>query len=128
MSCRSIQSDTGQPGQISGEWSDSFQFTFAETKLQARPNAFELYAVDFLVSHRDSIRVKLVGIDAEPTFRFIGTQLNWVLDEVFAGIAQIAVEPFFAESEASKDRSWGIGEERHSFLKFVDEERIKDGR
>lgn len=96
--------------------------------MKARSNAFELYAVDFLVSHGDSIRVKLVGIDAEPTFRFIGTQLNWVLDEIFAGTAKIAIEPFFADTKhngAATDK-WKTGEERHNFVKFVDEEYVEE--
>jgi hypothetical protein len=72
---------------------------------QPLPNAFELYGVDFLVSHEpaglDSLgnsrifQVKLLEINSEPAIELTGRRLHRILEDLFVAIEQVAVLPFF---------------------------------
>lgn len=76
---------------------------------QPLPNAFELYGVDFLVSHAhdptalDSLgnsrmfQVKLLEINSEPAIELTGRRLHRILEDLFVAIEQIAVLPFFRQ-------------------------------
>ncbi|KAG1826124.1 tubulin-tyrosine ligase family-domain-containing protein [Suillus subaureus] len=74
---------------------------------QPLPNAFELYGVDFLVSHDptglDSLgnsrifQVKLLEINSEPAIELTGRRLHRILEDLFVAIEQVAVLPFFRQ-------------------------------
>lgn len=93
--------------------------------LQALPNAFELFGVDFLVSHDPTdndkkISVKLLEINAEPAIELTGPRLTWILEDLFKSIADVCVQPFFSENK-TEDGNWNVGETRHNFIKCLDE-------
>lgn len=66
------------------------------------PNAFELYGVDFLVSHgppgetSGKYQVKLLEFNSEPAIEMTGSRLRWILEDLFEAIAKTCVEPFCA--------------------------------
>ncbi|KAH8120298.1 tubulin-tyrosine ligase [Phellopilus nigrolimitatus] len=68
---------------------------------QSLPNAFELYGMDFLISHglRDDkkgrFQVKLLEINSEPAIEMTGPRLKWILEDLFELIGKTCVEPFF---------------------------------
>ncbi|KAG2077141.1 TTL-domain-containing protein [Suillus decipiens] len=74
---------------------------------QPLPNAFELYGVDFLVSHEptglDSLgnsrifQIKLLEINSEPAIELTGRRLHRILEDLFVAIEQVAVLPFFRQ-------------------------------
>ncbi|KIK47333.1 hypothetical protein CY34DRAFT_799494 [Suillus luteus UH-Slu-Lm8-n1] len=74
---------------------------------QPLQNAFELYGVDFLVSHDptglDSLgnsrifQVKLLEINSEPAIELTGRRLHGILEDLFVAIEQVAVLPFFRQ-------------------------------
>ncbi|KAG2146582.1 tubulin-tyrosine ligase family-domain-containing protein [Suillus bovinus] len=74
---------------------------------QPLPNAFELYGVDFLVSHDPTglgssgnsrvFQVKLLEINSEPAIELTGRRLHRVLEDLFVAIEQVAVLPFFGQ-------------------------------
>ncbi|KAF9068065.1 tubulin-tyrosine ligase family-domain-containing protein [Rhodocollybia butyracea] len=103
--------------------------------LQALPNAFELFGVDFLVvnvSDRSDFQpqVKLLEINAEPAIELTGRRLAWILEDLFVDIAKICVEPFFESGAdsvqvgtASKKAScWPVGETRRNMVKCLETE------
>ncbi|OJA10767.1 hypothetical protein AZE42_00319 [Rhizopogon vesiculosus] len=79
---------------------------------QPLPNAFELYGVDFLVSHNptpsrpglDSLansamfQVKLLEINSEPAIELTGRRLHGILEDLFVAIEEVAVSPFFRQN------------------------------
>ncbi|KAF8973718.1 tubulin-tyrosine ligase family-domain-containing protein [Flammula alnicola] len=92
---------------------------------QALPNAFELYGVDFVVSHIPSnvanpFHVKILEINAEPAIELTGPRLTWILEDLFISMAKVCVEPFFADKK-DVGASWNIGEVQHNFIKCMDE-------
>jgi hypothetical protein len=87
--------------------------------MQPLPNAFELFGVDFLVSHTPNalpnpFQVKILEINSEPAIELTGPRLNWVLVDLFNAMANVCVEPFFA---ASKE----VVETEYHLLKCLDE-------
>ncbi|KIK71175.1 hypothetical protein GYMLUDRAFT_33313 [Collybiopsis luxurians FD-317 M1] len=101
---------------------------------QALPNAFELFGVDFLVTDEkvetSRLQVKLLEINAEPAIELTGPRLAWILDDLFADIGQVCVEPFFASTSstsgngtASQGRpDWPVGETRRNLVKCLETE------
>lgn len=92
---------------------------------QPLPNAFELYGVDFLVSHTpfetsSPLQVKILEINAEPAIELTGARLTWILEDLFVAIGKLCVEPFF--SEGKSDDEWRVGDVRHNLVKCLDEE------
>lgn len=77
--------------------------------LQALPNAFELYGLDFIVSHHNNpnatrkFSVSLLEVNSEPAIELTGPRLTWILEDLFAAIAHTCVAPFFSSdtSQAS---------------------------
>lgn len=62
--------------------------------LQPLPNAFELYGVDFMVTCEDSkLQPYLLEMNSEPAIELTGLRLTWILEDLFAGVARVAVEP-----------------------------------
>jgi hypothetical protein len=90
---------------------------------QPLPNAFELFGVDFLVSHIPStgLQVKLLEVNAEPAIELTGPRLVWILEDLFVSIAKVCVEPFFTDKVDLGIENWEIGEERHNLIKCMDE-------
>ncbi|KAF9480074.1 tubulin-tyrosine ligase [Pholiota conissans] len=93
---------------------------------QALPNAFELFGVDFVVSHSASTKtnpflVKILEINAEPAIELTGPRLKWILEDLFVSGAKICVEPFFGDKIHSTE-PWNIGEVRNNLIKCMDEE------
>ena len=71
--------------------------------LQPLPNAFELFGVDFLVTHADAsegaktgsrYRVYLLEFNAEPAIEMTGSRLTWILEDLFESMALACVGPF----------------------------------
>lgn len=68
------------------------------------PNAFELFGVDFLVSHNPvkltaperPYQVQLLEINSEPAIELTGPRLTWILEDLFLAIGEVCVAPFFA--------------------------------
>ncbi|KAF9569721.1 tubulin-tyrosine ligase [Agrocybe pediades] len=92
---------------------------------QALPNAFELYGVDFLVSHnlRESGKkfdVKILEINSEPAIELTGPRLTWILEDLFVSMAKVCIEPFFMES--CSNEPWAIGEVKYNLIKCLDED------
>ncbi|EIW86574.1 tubulin-tyrosine ligase [Coniophora puteana RWD-64-598 SS2] len=95
---------------------------------QVLPNAFELYGVDFLVSHepdckesRFPFQVKLLEVNAEPAIEMTGPTLTWILEDMFNAIGQVCVEPFLRGTKISPDGDeWHVGEVHHNLHKCLE--------
>ncbi|KAG1825322.1 hypothetical protein DFJ58DRAFT_849572 [Suillus subalutaceus] len=71
------------------------------SRCQPLPNAFELYGVDFPVSHDSAgldqsgnlriIQVKLLEINSDPPIQLTARRLHRILEDLFVAIEQIAV-------------------------------------
>ncbi|KAL4069539.1 TTL-domain-containing protein [Scleroderma citrinum] len=92
---------------------------------QPLPNAFELYGVDFLVSHiphdphNYRFQVNILEINAEPAIELTGPRLTWILEDLFRAIETVCVEPFVRGSD-DKINSWNVGEVRYMMQKCLD--------
>lgn len=88
---------------------------------QAIPNAFELFGIDFLVSHssQQSFQVKILEINAQPAIELTGPRLEYILQDLFQSIAKVCVEPFFVPQ--SKE-PWAVGDRRKHFIKCLDQD------
>ncbi|KAF5375006.1 hypothetical protein D9758_000128 [Tetrapyrgos nigripes] len=86
---------------------------------QALPNAFELFGIDFLVtsSATSTWQVNLLEINAEPAIEMTGPRLQWILEDLFSSIAEVAVAPFFSESS---EVDWAIRETRKHLIKCME--------
>ncbi|KIJ45606.1 hypothetical protein M422DRAFT_29727 [Sphaerobolus stellatus SS14] len=92
---------------------------------QSLPNAFELFGVDFLITHKpddvEAFQVSLLEINSEPAIELTGPRLQWILRDMHESIARICVAPFFDIGEPSAE-NWKIGEKRDGFIKCSEEE------
>lgn len=78
------------------------QVGFSLTILQPLPNAFELYGVDFLLSHspmsergvHHRFRVNMLEINSEPAIEMTGPRLTWILEDLFVSIRKECIDPF----------------------------------
>ncbi|KAK0233470.1 tubulin-tyrosine ligase [Armillaria fumosa] len=90
---------------------------------QALPNVFELFGVDFLVTHQPSpgalFQIQLLEINSEPAIELTGPRLSWILEDLFVSIGRVCVQPFFTKR---KDEMWPVGESRYGLLKCLDEQ------
>ncbi|TFK57327.1 TTL-domain-containing protein [Heliocybe sulcata] len=89
---------------------------------QPLPNAFELFGVDFLLSHSSAstpsntpppecpYTVSLLELNAEPAIEMTGQRLHWLLQGLFTGIGEVAVRPWLEgrEHEPEKSEKWGM--------------------
>ncbi|THH20219.1 hypothetical protein EW146_g1082 [Bondarzewia mesenterica] len=97
---------------------------------QPLPNAFELYGIDFLVSHgpaspllsEPNFQVKLLEINAEPAIELTGPRLTWILEDLFVAMGKVCVEPFVRDTPSGSHESWQVGETRHFLRKCLDSE------
>jgi len=85
---------------------------------QPMPNAFELFGVDFLVSHEPdgTFQPKLLEFNAEPAIELTGPRLTWILEDLFRSMAKVCVEPFFSDTSKAAEQ-WEDGETRYHLLK-----------
>ncbi|KAH7915394.1 tubulin-tyrosine ligase family-domain-containing protein [Hygrophoropsis aurantiaca] len=95
---------------------------------QPLPNAFELYGVDFLVSHEMEASssnndarfgVKLLEINAEPAIELTGPRLTWILEDLFKAIGKVCIGPFSGQIDA-EESTWEVGEVRHNLHKCLE--------
>jgi len=95
---------------------------------QALPNAFELFGVDFLVSHAPSntscpFQPKILEINSEPAIELTGPRLTWILEDLFDSITETCVTPFFTEKrDRATAEHWDVGEVRHHLVKCLNEQ------
>ncbi|TDL28420.1 hypothetical protein BD410DRAFT_737718 [Rickenella mellea] len=87
----------------------------APVHFQLLPNAFELYGVDFLITHcqlsgtdvnnaRRRFQVNLLEVNAEPAIELTGPRLHWILEEIFAGIRKTCIQPFFDRTAVQDEK------------------------
>ena len=95
--------------------------------MQTAPNAFEVFGIDILLSTPEEgssdIPVQLLEVNACPDFRQTGDDRHHVIEELFEGVLDIAVKPFFDASSSSSEeekRPWKAGELRGKWLKSLD--------
>ncbi|KAK1223811.1 putative tubulin--tyrosine ligase pby1 [Marasmius sp. AFHP31] len=90
---------------------------------QPLPNAFELFGVDFLITHTSSDigrwQVKLLEINAEPAIELTGPRLKWILEDLFIAMANVCVRPF-SDGVEGVDASWLVGETQHNLVKCLE--------
>ena len=89
-------------------------------------NVFELFGVDFLVTHHDEptasrrFHVSLLEVNSEPAIELTGPRLTWILEDLFCTIGKVCVEPFFKDGEDKRWSNWPVGETREHFRKCLD--------
>lgn len=96
-----------------------------------------MFGVDFLVvkdskdiENESKIEVKLLEINAEPAIELTGPRLAWILEDLFADIGKVCVEPFFVKQStsvqagaiSSNDSDWPVGETRRNLVKCIETE------
>lgn len=112
---------------------------------QPLPNAFELYGVDFLVTHIPAdpaagtiddvppaipFTVQLLEINSEPAIELTGPRLTWILEDLFVAIGKLVVQPFatrrshndsteLSEAEIMDGDIW-LGGEKFGLRKCLD--------
>ncbi|RDX55970.1 tubulin-tyrosine ligase [Lentinus brumalis] len=88
---------------------------------QPLPNAFELYGIDFVVTHGDSgqLQVNLLEVNSEPAIELTGPRLTWILEDLFKAIAKTCVEPFFSK-ESAPVGNWKVGETNQNLRLSLD--------
>ncbi|KAI0824268.1 tubulin-tyrosine ligase [Trametes gibbosa] len=113
--------------QISEVLSETFKAAVEmSVHFQPLPNAFELYGVDFVVTHDPSpsatrkFQVNILEVNSEPAIELTGPRLTWILEDLFKSIAKICVVPFFAPTREDVRESWNVGEVRENFMKCLD--------
>jgi tubulin---tyrosine ligase len=71
------------------------------TNFQPLPNAFELFGIDFLVA--EDLTTYLLEVNAFPDFRQTGEELKGIVSELFEGVVDVAIKPFFGLEGKSQD-------------------------
>ncbi|KAL4243551.1 putative tubulin-tyrosine ligase [Abortiporus biennis] len=83
---------------------------------QPLPNAFELFGIDFLVSHipnpstKRRFQVHILEVNSEPAIELTGPRLTWILEDLFKSIASDIVAPFFGVETKSEGESKDVNE------------------
>jgi len=67
------------------------------THFQPLPNAFEIFAIDFLVDETDT--AWLLEVNAFPDFKQTGEELKDVVEGLFIGVVDVAIKPFFGMND-----------------------------
>ena len=99
---------------------------YSQDSVQALPNAFELFGIDFLVTHADKLsaernyQVHLLEVNSEPAIELTGPRLTWILEDLFAAIGKTCVAPFFGEP--LDETEWKVGETRAALKKCLEVE------
>jgi len=93
---------------------------------QPLPNAFELFGVDFLVTHHSSAsssrkyQVHLLEVNSEPAIELTGPRLTWILEDLFCAIGKVCVAPFF--DPVIGEEKWEVGQTKENLRKCMDVE------
>ncbi|CAE6521632.1 unnamed protein product, partial [Rhizoctonia solani] len=98
--------------QVSSILAETFKAALTSVvHFQVLPNAFELFGVDFLVTHTPELepqssrfQVHLLEVNAEPAIELTGVRLNWILVDLFKGIAHTCVKPFFEGAKPNSNQ------------------------
>lgn len=97
--------------------------------LQPLPNAFELYGVDFLVSHMPDVdsspserkfQVTILEVNSEPAIEMTGPRLTWILEDLFVSIGKVCVAPFFYDVQEMNVEKWEVGQTREHLRKCLE--------
>jgi tubulin---tyrosine ligase len=75
---------------------------------QPLPNGFEIFGVDFLVDAEG--KAWLLEVNACPDFAQTGTGLQGLVRELFEGVVEVAVKPFFGLENEDADGQDGVAE------------------
>ena len=72
---------------------------------QPLPNAFEIFGLDFMVGIEEdgSLNTYLLEVNAFPDFRQTGNELSGLIEGLFEGVVDQAVQPFFGLEREGKD-------------------------
>ncbi|CDO72339.1 hypothetical protein BN946_scf184977.g36 [Trametes cinnabarina] len=101
--------------QISDVLSETFKAAVEmSVHFQPVPNAFELFGIDFVITHDPSpnaarkFQVNLLEVNSEPAIELTGPRLTWILEDLFKAIARKCVAPFFSadRSPAKEEENW----------------------
>ncbi|KAI0670003.1 tubulin-tyrosine ligase [Trametes maxima] len=116
--------------QISEVLSETFKAAVEmSVHFQPVPNAFELYGVDFVVTHNPApnalrkFQVNLLEVNSEPAIELTGPRLTWILEDLFKSIAHKCVAPFFKGTSAEAADTaevWEVGEAKENLRKCLD--------
>ncbi|KAF7310674.1 hypothetical protein HMN09_00610300 [Mycena chlorophos] len=134
VSCRVLSGDTearftpqdkedivDQIATVLAETFKVLQFKTPPTSRQPVPNCFELFGVDFLVTHAPfaarPFQVSILEVNAEPAIELTGPRLSWILRDLFINIHKVCVTPFFAQQEAVQCK---VGETQHGLIKCLE--------
>jgi hypothetical protein len=68
---------------------------------QPLPNAFEIFGLDFMVGIEADgcLNTYLLEVNAFPDFRQTGSELSGMIEELFEGVVDEAIRPFFGKAE-----------------------------
>ncbi|KAF9229469.1 tubulin-tyrosine ligase [Gyrodon lividus] len=111
--------------QIADTLSETFRAALEQpVYFQPSPNAFELYGIDFLVSHEPAgFQVKLLEINSEPAIELTGPRLTWILEDLFKAMGIVCIQPFVGgTSQGAGIATWEVGEIHHNLRKCLDVE------
>ncbi|KAM5535370.1 hypothetical protein V8D89_010892 [Ganoderma adspersum] len=118
--------------QISAVLAETFKAAVEmSVHFQPLPHAFELYGIDFMVTHDPSpealhrFQVKLLEVNSEPAIELTGPRLTWILEDLFKSIAKTCIEPFFNSKESlasSEGETWKVGETTGDLRKCLDQQ------
>ena len=90
---------------------------------------FELFGVDFLVTHHPEptasrrFHVSLLEVNSEPAIELTGPRLTWILEDLFCSIANVCVIPYFqkkGEKNGKEEERWQVGETKENLRKCLD--------
>ncbi|GBE78305.1 Probable tubulin--tyrosine ligase [Sparassis crispa] len=120
--------------QISDVLAETFKAALEmSVHFQPLPNAFELYGVDFLVTHTAPFsspstrkyQVHILEVNSEPAIELTGPRLTWILEDLFRAIGKVCVAPFFTpvqckEGEEHDISTWQVGDTREALRKCLE--------
>lgn len=66
------------------------------------------------------MQVQLLEFNAEPAIELTGPRLQWILEDLFEGIGECIVKPFFEDS--SSNEAWNVGETKKHLRKCLHRE------
>ncbi|KAI0662721.1 tubulin-tyrosine ligase [Cubamyces menziesii] len=117
-------------GQICEVLSETFKAAVEmSVHFQPLPNAFELFGIDFVVTHDPSpdaprkFQVNLLEVNSEPAIELTGPRLTWILEDLFKAIAKTCVAPFFSAEGSPIQQDvdgWKVGEVKENMRKCLD--------
>ncbi|KAI0732299.1 tubulin-tyrosine ligase [Fomitopsis betulina] len=121
LSAEDVENIKSQIAEILGE---TFKAALEmSVHFQPLPNAFELFGIDFLITHADTpspghrYQAYLLEVNSEPAIELTGPRLTWILEDLFTEIGKTCVAPFYGDP-ISKEQ-WAVGETKGAFRKCL---------